>query len=527
MKGNRHNYILFWAFFLILTGSRCYADEYLTKSNEFIEVSYNLNSHRFWLRTTGGNPEIGSDNNKKLLYHSESVTETSYLTVNIDGTKYIYGYDFPAHLKVGINNEDTISSYCIFGNKVEVKQKISIVKGLTTDNYDTLKIEYRAKNFDSKPHRVGLRLLFDTYLGDNDGAPFSVPGMGSVTTDTSLKGGQIPDYWYVFDSISKPTVSAMSTMRLSGYIEPDEVVFSNWDRLYHSRWESTIKQGRKFKVFLGGKDSACAIYWNPVILVSGQEQKYAVTYGIYKATIKFSDAINVAVGCPERVRENMPFTVSCDIENRSIEYPLDDVDVMLILPPGVVLSDSRELQNKMISRINPGEIAQASWNLRLRGVKLDKAKFSVKIVGKLRQHGNKNAENFSVEVQSRTPNIEPPKSLIESSVRDFIKNLQESGIKSSPASANVSAQVPEKNEILPVAPASRPSVIPQGLPSVAETKKVTVDKEIFVVSAMDSVKLTDINTNITKLTDNIKRINSTIDEINSKLEKINKQQIKK
>ncbi|MDO8734710.1 MAG: hypothetical protein Q7K21_06095, partial [Elusimicrobiota bacterium] len=167
--------------------------------------------------------------------------------------------------------------------------------------------------------------------------------------------------------------------------------------------------------------------------------------------------------------------------------------------------------------------------LRLRGVNLDKAKFSVKIVGKLRQHGNKNAENFSVEVQSRTQNIEPPKSLIENSVRDFIKNLQESGIKMPPVSA---VNVPEKNEILPVVPESRPSVIPTGLPpqglpsvaSVAETKKITVDKEIFVIPVADPVKLAEINTNIGKLTGNIKKINSNIDEINSKLEKINKQQ---
>ena len=92
----------------------CYAEGYLEKSNEFIKVLYNIKNHRFWFCTTGGNPGIDSDDNKKLLYHSGNIIDTSYTTIKIDGENYIYGYDLPAHLKVGIDDRESISSYCIF-----------------------------------------------------------------------------------------------------------------------------------------------------------------------------------------------------------------------------------------------------------------------------------------------------------------------------------------------------------------------------------------------------------------------------
>src|SRR3989339_937187 len=408
--------------------------KFLEKSNEFVKIYYDKATSRYWLYTTGGNKDIKDDDNKKLLFHNEN-NQTSYTTFDIDNSKYIFQGNW-----IDSSGPSFILSQKMWEKKLVINQIISIINGSTTGKEDTLKIEYRVRNLDSKPHKIGLRVLLDTYLGNNDGAPFSIPGFGFVTTDTSLVGSQIPDYWYVFDSISKPSVSAMCMLKLPDYIEPSEIVFSNWQRLNNAEWSINLEQGRKFTSFLAGQDSACAIYWNPSIVNPGQEQKYAVTYGIYKATIKLGDAINVALGCPERVRENMPFTVSCDIENKSGEYPLDSVEVTLELPPGVILDDSqRDSLTKTVTKLDPKGITKASWNLRLSGVNLEKAKFSVKVKGNMQNKEIKGSqklsgEDLSVKPQTDTIKIDSPQAFIEKSFSD-VKSLfyvsEKPGIKTS------------------------------------------------------------------------------------------------
>lgn len=60
-------------------------------SNEFIEAVVNQSNGRFSIGTTGGNPDLSSDDGKILLYGHPN-PGTSYTTVNIDGNIYIWRY---------------------------------------------------------------------------------------------------------------------------------------------------------------------------------------------------------------------------------------------------------------------------------------------------------------------------------------------------------------------------------------------------------------------------------------------------
>ncbi|MEW6557464.1 MAG: hypothetical protein AB1349_08935 [Elusimicrobiota bacterium] len=508
---------------MLLVTNDVYAQAYLQNSNEFIKVVCNKSTSKFWLYTTGGNPEISSDDNKKLLYHAEGGGETSYTTIKIDDKNWVFG-EGRNNSNTVIEDGNSIVSSWVGSDKIKVEQRIFIVKGPTTNNSDTLKIEYTITNLSIEPHKVGLRILLDTYLGNNDGAPFSVPGLGSVTTDTALTSDRIPDYWYVFDNLSEPTVSAMGMLHLLGYIEPDKVVFSNWRRLFDSMWDINLKSGRIFRVFLGGLDSACAIYWNPVVFNPGQVKKYGITYGIYKPTIKLGDAINVAIGCPERVRENMPFTVCCDIENKSGEYPLDSVEITLVLPEGVSLADTEtDSLKKVITRLSPKEITKAFWNLRLKGTNLEKAVFSVKVNGKIQQ------DNFSVKVQSSTPNVEipplisdnfsikSPESIIPEKILlpQKTENACIEKVTKEVILSEAKNLLPTKSEMLHCVQHEKTKISQQ-----AQIKKISVDKEISVIPTIESEKFKSINNNIVHLTKKVEEINSNIDKLNSKLEKI-------
>ena len=69
------------------------------KSNEFIEFAMDVNG-RFTIGTTGGNPEIETDNNKKMLYGHPS-PRTSFTTIKVDGVNYQYN----------VSDQQSISEY--------------------------------------------------------------------------------------------------------------------------------------------------------------------------------------------------------------------------------------------------------------------------------------------------------------------------------------------------------------------------------------------------------------------------------
>lgn len=149
-------------------------------SNEFIEFAVATNG-RFTLGTTGGNPDTLNDNNKLMLYGHPN-PGTSYTTLRINDINYIYGDGiFTLNPTFDKDNNSNISEQK-FGD-IKVKQVLSIVKNSATDRDDVLEIKYVVTNVGTTSPNIGTRIMMDTMLGNNDAAPFRVPGYGSVTTE--------------------------------------------------------------------------------------------------------------------------------------------------------------------------------------------------------------------------------------------------------------------------------------------------------------------------------------------------------
>lgn len=95
---------------------------------------------------------------------------------------------------------------------IQVWQVLSITRSSTTGLMDTAQIEYHVENTDTETHWVGLRLMLDTMLGANDGAPFRVEDR-ALTTDTVYYAQNMPEFWQAFDSLSSPQVMAQGTLK--------------------------------------------------------------------------------------------------------------------------------------------------------------------------------------------------------------------------------------------------------------------------------------------------------------------------
>ena len=60
-------------------------------------------------------------------------------------------------------------------NKIEVSQFVELIRGEQSGLLDTCRVRYVIDNRDTSDHTVGIRFLLDTFIGGNDGVPFTIP----------------------------------------------------------------------------------------------------------------------------------------------------------------------------------------------------------------------------------------------------------------------------------------------------------------------------------------------------------------
>ena len=127
-------------------------------SNGYLAMNVLGNGH-FSFGTTGGNPDNPKDDNKRLLY-GFSGNSTSYTTIRIDDSSYVYS---PAQNEFNADEKNNTSN-AVYSD-VDVQQVLSIVKNPATGNDDLIEVKYIVTNNSDVEKNVGLRIMMDTMLG--------------------------------------------------------------------------------------------------------------------------------------------------------------------------------------------------------------------------------------------------------------------------------------------------------------------------------------------------------------------------
>lgn len=253
-------------------------------SNDCIQIVI-TDFGRFTMGTIEGDPDNKKDDNKKILY-GHPYPSTSWTTVRIDGSSDTFGIGGTWDIPPKKENDKLIASYK-YGNIV-VKQELSIETGFSTNRKDSGQILYTITNNDSIPHDIGLRIMLDTMLGSNDGAPFYALGTGDITHDTKFST-TVPQCAQVFDSLSDPTIMGLLEFSGFGYDAPDELILGYWPDAIASGWDYSFDQDKSFldhnnDGIIDGtcpdSDSAVMVYYNPVSFSPGTSKTYAVRLGL-------------------------------------------------------------------------------------------------------------------------------------------------------------------------------------------------------------------------------------------------------
>ncbi len=136
----------------------------------------------------------------------------------------------------------------------------------------------------SKAHDVGVLLLIDTKIGDNDRAPI-VTSYGYYNTEQQFTEAvlpRIPEFWLALEaSTVQPGLTARGNLKEQGLIAPDFFMFGNWAD-YTA--QSTVKGLGKFlwndrnaDNTLTYTDSAVLLIWDEQSVGAGQKKVLAST----------------------------------------------------------------------------------------------------------------------------------------------------------------------------------------------------------------------------------------------------------
>jgi hypothetical protein len=313
--------------------------------------------------------------------------------LKIDGQDYLFGDTTGMWMvrgePIGSNQQGLRSVWRPLQVNVEVTQTVEIVIGAQSGRYDTCLIRYTIDNKDSRPHNVGIRFLLDTYIGDNDGVPFTIPG-DAVLCDTMklFEGSEhVPDYIQALEKpdLRHPGTVAQIQFRVSSKLEsPTRVLLGGWpdpglavkepNRYRDAKggktlWEVPavsmqylnqqpdvfVKDDRGNKV-KAPKDSSVTLYWDPQNLETGKTREVGFTYGLGNVSNSEGEGrLLLTVG--GRLVRDAEFTLTALVAN-----PTPGETLTLTLPAGLNLVSGGGTQT-----VQPGAARDSStvtWKLR-------------------------------------------------------------------------------------------------------------------------------------------------------------------
>jgi hypothetical protein len=353
---------------------------------------------------------------KRLTFDADGLTNNT--VVHLDGKDMIFG-ELPLRLASGrtkgpatgrwLTRESDLgvdkgrkrqgkkSIWAYDKQHVQVTQTVEIVPGAQSRVLDTCLVRYTLENHDSEPHTLGLRFMLDTFIGANDGVPFTIPGE-KYLCDTShdfARAEDVPDFIQALEKedLANPGTIAHIQLKLGGGLEaPDRVTLGSYPNArlqvqdprckeMETLWQVPVLSIKTLK------DSAVTIYWNPREVPAGGKREVGFAYGLGTvAGAEGGGKLAITLGGSFAPRGE--FSVTAYVQD-----PAPGQTVTLTLPEGFQLIEGERQQSvpplpaAATSRNSP-----VSWKVKAPG---KEGKYSLKV-----QSSNGVAQSQPVTIHS-------------------------------------------------------------------------------------------------------------------------------
>jgi hypothetical protein len=251
-------------------------------------------------------------------------------------------------------HEGVRSIWACDDRKIEVVQLVELVRGEQSRLLDTCRVRYRMRNRGGAAQTVGIRVLLDTYIGGNDGVPFTIPGDTALCETSKVlpapkdRKVQVPDFLQALEKpdLAHPGTIAHLRLKLEALEPPERVTLGAWPneklRVLARKnadgpatpWDVPVLPMKS----LGLDDSAIAIYWKEQPLSAGAEREVGFEYGLWELA---SEGDRLAATVDGAFRPDGELTVVAYV-NRSAEGQGETLT--LTLPEGFTLLEGAATQ---------------------------------------------------------------------------------------------------------------------------------------------------------------------------------------
>lgn len=241
------------------------------------------------LRGDCGGPDDGrftiGANNIRLMYGFPIPASTSHFVINVDGhfasnyhglgssVKYVC-----TTKKMKIDGNRKYSEMDFFFEGVKVTQRLIPVDGDLHEVDSTkaaryYRIEYEMRNDNPTTKNVGLQLLIDNMIADNDAPKLAGDGK-LVRVETKYTGNEVPSQVFLYRTegdLNDHTAEILTNKEKA--VRPDELAIGRWPYFHSVIWDYTANGGSY-------TDAAVLLKWNPQPVNFQQHRTVSTYYGM-------------------------------------------------------------------------------------------------------------------------------------------------------------------------------------------------------------------------------------------------------
>ncbi len=335
---------------------------------------------------------------KRLTFDDWGRTNNTVL--RIDGNDFLFGYAPGAWVdreqklgkdSTGRERSGLRSVLLMPTPKVQVTQTVEVIPGEQSHALDTCLISYRLENKDNKPHSVGVRFMLDTFIGAEDGVPFTIPGQPNLCESEYRFNtpAEVPDYIEALEypNLQHPGTVARLQFRLgTTYESPTRVLLCAWPNEAFQRPPFNFPEARDRNTMwsvpylsmralqdlglqdpkvrmkdgsLPPRDSCVVAYWDSRPLSPGEVRDVGFTYGLGNvASTESGGKLLLSLG--GRLVRDGDLTLTALVSN-----PERGDKLTLVLPPEFRLTEGATDQD--VPQPQAGAARQTSpvtWKIR-------------------------------------------------------------------------------------------------------------------------------------------------------------------
>jgi hypothetical protein len=249
-----------------------------TLQNKHLFVDVDDETGRIFLSTLEGHDDVRGDEKTNLLFYDKP--PASYTLIYVDNDIYVFGSEQGEFSKNPVSIDDSVE--VVWQNElVWVRQEVRFVRRKESDVEDGVLITYSVENASDRKREIGIRQLFDTWLGEGSSGHFVLHNGKTLDFETRLEGVDVPLSWKSERLLENIPVVLRGVLRGELVSTPEKVVFANYRSLHQHPLDYRVSRKKGFdNLPYSRNDSAVALYYGPVTLWPGDTYEFATILGL-------------------------------------------------------------------------------------------------------------------------------------------------------------------------------------------------------------------------------------------------------